>query len=101
MINFPFDDAMKQFIVEFLQNMADFQPIRIAVVAVNNEDLLMTGYHNCNATDLRTMADGLREDAMWKVLRANADRLQRILDGEDDPDDDGYEGGEPNADTKG
>lgn len=80
----PFDKETTAFLEETVQHLADFSPTQLAVVAMNEEGLTLSGYHNSSATDLRTMAFALLDDAMWKVLQANADALQRILDGEED-----------------
>lgn len=59
----------------------------IAILCVNRDGTVGTGYYNAVAGDKGTMAWQLLLDGVWDMLMANADRLKEELEnagGEED-----------------
>lgn len=83
------DDLTKlpwaQWLEDTLQNLVKFNPVKIALVAVDEKGGTMTSYNDCTWLELFGMAGALYGDAMWTQLEANPGKLREIIEnGEDD-----------------
>lgn len=70
-----------------LSELIEFKPSKIALAAINSEGEYATGYYDCQAIDLFTMAGALHMDGVWKELEANSTKLREIIE-EGGPDND-------------
>ena len=61
----------------------------IAILCVNRDGTVGTGYYNAVAGDKGTMAWQLLLDGVWDMLMANADRLKEELENTGEEEDDG------------
>lgn len=61
----------------------------IAILCVNRDGTVGTGYYNAVAGDKGTMAWQLMLDGVWDMLMANAARLREELENTGEEEDDG------------
>lgn len=61
----------------------------IAILCVNKDGTVGTGYYNAVAGDKGTMAWQLMLDGVWDMLMANAARLREELENTGEEEDDG------------
>ena len=52
----------------------------IAIICINKDGTVGTGYYNANAGDKGTMAWQMLLDGVWDMITVNADRLKERLE---------------------
>lgn len=73
-----------QFMEDALKGLVEFNPERIAIVAVSVDGSSATFWNECSPLELFGMAGALYADAMWMQIEHNGNQLKEIIDNVED-----------------
>lgn len=72
-----------EFIESFVQRVFAEDIESLGVCFIRKDGKADTMYYNADATDLAVMRHGLQIDIIEQYIKNNADRVKKLLDGED------------------
>lgn len=82
------EDITKQeysaWLEESLKNVLEFKPSSICIVATAEDRTTKTGYYNATGQDKAVFAANILSDVVMDIIKANADVIKGILDGDSD-----------------
>lgn len=82
------EDITKQeysaWLEESLKNVLEFKPSSICIVATAEDGTTKTGYYNATGQDKAVFAANILSDVVMDIIKANADVIKGILDGDSD-----------------
>ena len=82
------EDITKQeysaWLEESLKTVLEFKPSSICIVATAEDGTTKTGYYNETGQDKAVFAANILSDVVMDIIKANADVIKGILDGDSD-----------------
>lgn len=82
------EDITKQeysaWLEESLKTVLEFKPSSICIVATAEDGTTNTGYYNATGQDKAVFAANILSDVVMDIIKANADVIKGILEGDGD-----------------
>ena len=82
------EDITKQeysaWLEESISTVLKLQPASICICATREDGITFTGYYNATAQDKAVFAHNIQSDVVMDIIKANADAIKGILEGDSD-----------------